>query len=64
MSGGKRGCCGKRAKAVEAPLYDDVNCPYSIKPSELFAMNEVRGVRGPQLGLQVMQELLSGWCSS
>ena len=32
----------KRKKPEAAPEYDDVNCPYEIKPSELFRLNEVR----------------------
>eukprot|EP00878_Enallax_costatus_P000995 GHUV01001127.1.p1 GENE.GHUV01001127.1~~GHUV01001127.1.p1 ORF type:complete len:1156 (+),score=304.08 GHUV01001127.1:371-3838(+) len=27
-------------EVVEEPLYDDVNCPYPVKPSELFRLNE------------------------
>jgi hypothetical protein len=23
------------------PLFDDVNCPYGVKPSDLFKLNEV-----------------------
>eukprot|EP00877_Chromochloris_zofingiensis_P000874 jgi/Chrzof1/10788/Cz05g12040.t1 len=33
-------CCKKQPK-VEKPVYDDENCPYGIKPSELFTVNEV-----------------------
>ena len=36
-------CLCKRKKAEAAPAYDDENCPYGIKPSELFQLNEVRG---------------------
>ena len=33
--------CGRKPKE-EAPVFDDgPTCPYSIKPSELFAMNAV-----------------------
>jgi hypothetical protein len=32
----------KRKKPEAAPEYDDVNCPYEVKPSELFRLNEVR----------------------
>jgi hypothetical protein len=35
-----RSCCAGKA-VEEVPLYDDFNCPYGIKPSELFMMNEV-----------------------
>lgn len=32
----------KRKPKVEAPLFDDgPTCPYTVKPSEIFAMNEV-----------------------
>ncbi len=34
-------------KEVEvAPVYDDVNCPYAVKPSALFKMSEVRSRSG------------------
>lgn len=26
---------------IVVPLFDDVNCPYGVKPSELFKLNEV-----------------------
>jgi hypothetical protein len=36
--------CGRKPKE-EAPLYDDgPTCPYDIKPSVLFALNEVRSL--------------------
>lgn len=36
------GLCAVAPKE-EVPLYDDgPTCPYRVKPSELFAMNEVR----------------------
>lgn len=28
-------------EVIEEPLYDDLNCPYAVKPSELFKLNEV-----------------------
>lgn len=37
----KKGCWPWAKEVEEVPLYDDVNCPYPIKPSELFALNEV-----------------------
>lgn len=38
-------------EVVEIPLYDDVNCPFTVKPSELFAMNEVRTCTWSAVGL-------------
>eukprot|EP00877_Chromochloris_zofingiensis_P010932 jgi/Chrzof1/6092/Cz17g09120.t1 len=34
-------CCRKRpVDKVEKPVYDDEDCQYGIKPSELFSVNE------------------------
>lgn len=37
----KKGCWTWSKEVEEVPLFDDVNCPYGIKPSELFKLNEV-----------------------
>jgi hypothetical protein len=42
------GCWPCRKEVVEVPLFDDVNCPYPIKPTELFKINEVCPARNPQ----------------
>lgn len=55
------GLCARGPKE-EAPLYDDgPTCPYKIKPSHLFDINEVRGLdreaRGSTLVSQCLQKL-------
>jgi hypothetical protein len=40
-AGRKKGCWPWAKEVEEVPLFDDVNCPYPIKPSELFKINEV-----------------------
>lgn len=49
------GCWPCRKEVVEVPLFDDVNCPYPIKPTELFKINEVcpAGCMGPH-GIPVL----------
>jgi hypothetical protein len=37
----KKGCWPWSKEVIDVPLFDDVNCPYAIKPSELFKINEV-----------------------
>jgi len=37
----KKGCWPWAKEVVEEPLFDDVNCPYAVKPSDLFKINEV-----------------------
>lgn len=37
----KKGCWPWSKEVIEVPLFDDINCPYPIKPSELFKINEV-----------------------
>lgn len=52
-------CCGGAPKE-EAPMYDDgPTCPYSVKPSALFAINEVRRGPGPS-GCHVKLPLVRG----
>lgn len=38
----KKGCWPWAKEVVEEPLFDDVNCPYAVKPSDLFKINQVR----------------------
>lgn len=37
----QKGCWPCRKQVEEVPLFDDVNCPYPVKPTELFKINEV-----------------------
>lgn len=37
----KKGCWPWSKEVIDVPLFDDLNCPYAIKPSELFKINEV-----------------------
>eukprot|EP00882_Tetradesmus_deserticola_P019865 GHRQ01021409.1.p1 GENE.GHRQ01021409.1~~GHRQ01021409.1.p1 ORF type:complete len:174 (-),score=31.83 GHRQ01021409.1:588-1109(-) len=49
---------------VVVPLFDDVNCPYGVKPSDLFKVNEVRlfGSAGPVMSLPHHAKQLSACC--